>query len=738
MKIFMKRYFLLSALLAGVFACSREEAFVVKELGVESHEYILEQTAGHLSIPVYSNQICNVEIPSADREWLRIDLARFQGDNSLTVDYKDNDGFPRMSRIIITGEKFGQRDTIAIKQQGAVTPTFRFTEGGLILPGSKSGIEAASFELNVDYEDIGAEVRYVGAEKDWITNADYSSGKFLVSYKANPSGTSLRLAQIVLSYTDGWGEKKESVLNVTQQTKDDRLGEEKSFAEVRSMGRNDATVKISDNVILNGIVVSEKTSRNCGENPQLTFTSIDYTVCDRTVYLESEDGAYGFALLLDSADDNVFERYDHVKLNLAGTSLYKATSPERYTISGVTQLSILTRKAGTAADVPVKQMYFSSLEDRDIYTYVTLQECEFAVRKGSLTPIHEGYTLGDGISMMAKYPRLILDSQGSAFYLYTNTTCPYRRTGRMLPYGSGSLSGVVVFEYFPSYVYGDGQDEESHGRIGSYQIRHQAYEDIAFADESTFSNILAEYRYVKGMAKDEDGYTYWYPTLGTNGRFTNTALGRTVEGCTGATTWNYLGPVGTTRGVEPFKNHVGCGPDTGIGVILEDNSDYLAGDSSLNADGKGQDGKTNGWLNYYWWDNKTDTPYYWKVEFSTAGINGEYLSCQFTAQSGRALLNCSPIYWQAEYSIDDEDWTKVASYQVPDFPVYATYREWQLPAYKQININLPSSLFGQEKVYLRLGPESSAANTLDFAGGKVNGGGSNSGNAMDYFAIRYH
>lgn len=723
-------------------ACAKvddsQAGFTVQELGLTDHEFVLDALAGHLAFRVYSNQTCTIEVPEEDRSWLRADIQKVFGDDQVIIDYTDNEGFPRMSKLVVSGREYGMKDTIIFKQKGLTQPTFHFPEGGVVLPGSSSGVRQAAFSLNVDFDDLDVDVLYEDGEGEWVTGVSYTGGKFQISYAANPSSSALRIGQVVLTYVNGWGDKVSSTLNVTQQTSRDQLGLEKTFAQVRAMGVADTNVKISDNIIITGRVVSDKNSRNVGENPKTTFTSIDYTQGDRTVYLQSEDGQYGFEILTQAVDDNIFERYDLVRINLAGATLLKSVSPERYRISGIAATRIVTRAAGTAASLPAKSKYFNNLTDSDIYTYVTLKDCEFPVRKGALTPVHEGYTLGDNISMLSKYPRLVRDKNGSSFYLYTNTTCPYRRTGAKLPYGSGDLSGVVVFEYMPAYVYGDGSDEETHGRIGTYQIRHQSYSDIKFSDETSFSKILTEYRYVKNKGTASDGYTYWYPTYGSNGRFTHTAKDLYAEGCDVPTTWNYLGPVGTARGVEPFRNNIGNTRQVGLGIILEDNTDYMAVSEQLNSDGKGQDGQTNGWRNQFWWDDTTHTPFYWKVQFSTTGITASHLSCQISVQSGRALLNCSPIYWKAEYSTDGSSWTKVASYQVPDFPVYATYRDWQLPAFKQIDIPLPTSLLGKSAVYLRFGPENNIANTLEFAGGLVNGGGVNSGSAMDYFAIRYN
>ena len=129
---------------------------------------------------------------------------------------------------------------------------------------------------------------------------------------------------------------------------------------------------------------------------------------------------------------------------------------------------IVERVTGNDASVlPVKQKYISELTDEDIYTFVTLRDCEFAVRKGSLTPVHEGYTLADAQGRLNMYPRLIRDNKGSLIHLLTNTTCPYRRNGTRLPYGSGELAGVIVHERFPQYEYVDkgGRSGQRHHRL---------------------------------------------------------------------------------------------------------------------------------------------------------------------------------------------------------------------------------------------------------------------------------
>lgn len=710
------------------------------EFGTVQSEFTVNATAGHVDIEVLSNQDCRLSFLD-ETTWAELSTSLIRGDGKFFIDYDDNDGFPRMTRVLVAAEQSGRCDTVLLKQRGGITPTMTLPSSSLIIPGSASGFSDTELQTNIDFSEVEISMSYTSGEGvDWVEGVSYADGRLTVDYLENPSATQPRSASVTLAYDNGWGEIQTTTLYLIQKTSEDELGQEASFEDVRSLALMGASVEIEDFLIISGYVVSDKESRNAGENPKTTYTSIDYTMCEKTVYLESLDGRYGFCLETATEADNIFERYDKVQLLLAGATLTGAENPDRYTISGITTAMVVGRETGSPSAIPVKEKYIAELTDDDIYTFVTLKDCEFPIRKGSLTPVHEGYTLGDAKAMMSKYPRLIRDIQGSSMYLYTNTTCPYRRTGKRLPYGSGNISGVVVFEYYQPYIYGDGIDADTHGRIGRYQLRHMAYEDIRFAEEESFSALLTEYRYIKDKAKSTDGYVYWYPTYGNNGRFTHSYQAYEA-GCVGATTWNYLGPVGTAKGTEPFRDHIGN--ENGLGIILEDGTDYMGTSSSVNTDGKGQDGTTNSWKTNYWWNDETNTGESWRVEFSTKDIVTDHLSMQISVQSGRAILNCTPIYWKAEWSLTGdlskaEDWTYIASYQVPDFPIFATYREWQLPAFKQIDMELPLEMLGHDKVYIRFTPENNIANTLEFGGGFVNGGGSDSGSAMDYFAIRYN
>ena len=382
---------------------------------------------------------------------------------------------------------------------------------------------------------------------------------------------------------------------------------------------------------------------------------------------------------------------------------------------------------------------------------------QFAVRKGSLTPVHEGYTLADAQGRLNMYPRLVRDNKGGLIHLLTNTTCPYRRNGTRLPYGSGELAGVIVHERFPQYEYVDTADDLANGIIGSYQIRHMSFADIRFAEDrsQSFSETLTEYSYVKGKAAAADGYAYWYPTWGTNGRFTQTASKSAYpNGVYNAACWHYLGWCGTARGTAPFRSHIGNDGYSGFGVILEDGTNYAVKSTAVNTDGKGTD-QANwlAWVTTYWWNASTDRPYAWVVEFSTAGLSSDRVSLIMSVQSGRATLNAGPYFWKVQWSAtgdyeSDEGWFDVEAAQTapdgsaytftqPDFPVFATQRSWQLPAYKQVEIPLPAEIMGREKVWLRIQPASRLSSGLGFLDGTIPMG-YNAAGAMDYLAVRYN
>ena len=755
-------------------ACTEEkvEKFEFKEFGISQSEIQfpakIEYSDGKVvsdlkkEIRVLSNQECVISyVDGIEADWMRIrDLDTYQvcrqiafdGDCSFRIECDQNDDYARMVKLLV--QTSSRTDTVYVKQLGKREPSIKLASGSLVLNGSTAGNGEVAYTSNIsDYQDIKYQISYSG-EEGWIDAVSIDGDKVKLDYKANPSSDNLRTASVKVYYTDGFGTEYGQTLYVIQKTGNDGIGKTMSFADVRAMGKDGQTVEINDYLIVEGYVVSNRASGNVGENEKLSLTASDNTSYKKKFYLESLDGNYGFLVQTATEEDNVFTFADKVTLLLKGTSLTKETDPERYEITGLTSSNIVGRETGFSSNLPEREKFISELTDADIYTYITLKDCEFAVRKGALTPLNDAYTLSSGKGMISKYPRLVRDAEGSSIYTYTNTTCPYRRDGVRLPYGSGTLSGVIVHELFPNYVYGDNDDEELSGNIGRYQIRHQSYSDIAFDKEKSFSNILAEFRYATGFRTGENGMSYFNATDGqASARFFHTS-GDAVTNC--PSTFNYIGWTGTNSGVAPFKSHIGFDSsiDQPLGYSFADG--YVFDYSGTNSDGKGKVSSTkkntyngvsvklyDGWMSKIWWKGEDAPAESWIVEFSTKDIAAQHLSMQFTSYSaitsnvGNAPYNWT-VSWSDTFDLNDESvWKKVADYVVPDGVLNGQEREWQLPAFKQYDFVLPLEMLGKDKVYLRLRPASRVSNTLYFGEGTVTDG-TQSGNGIDYFAIRYN
>ena len=755
-------------------ACTDEKVdkFEFKEFGISQSEIQfpakIEYSDGKVvsdlkkEIHVLSNQECVISyVDGIEVNWMRIrDLDTYQvcrqiafdGDCSFRIECDQNDDYARMVKLLV--QTSDRTDTVYVKQFGKREPSIRLASGSLVLNGSTAGNGEVTYTSNIsDYQDIKYQISYSG-EEGWIDAVSIDGDKVKLDYKANPSSDNLRTASVKVYYTDGFGTEYGQTLYVIQKTGNDGIGKTMSFADVRAMGKDGQTVEINDYLIVEGYVVSNQASGNVGENEKLSLTASDNTSYKKKFYLESLDGNYGFLVQTATEEDNVFTFADKVTLLLKGTSLTKETDPERYEITGLTSSNIVGRETGFSSNLPEREKFISELTDADIYTYITLKDCEFAVRKGALTPLNDAYTLSSGKGMISKYPRLVRDAEGSSIYTYTNTTCPYRRDGVRLPYGSGTLSGVIVHELFPNYVYGDNDDEELSGNIGRYQIRHQSYSDIAFDKEKSFSNILAEFRYATGFRTGENGLSYFNATDGqASARFFHTS-GEAVTNC--PSTFNYIGWTGTNSGVAPFKSHIGFDSsiDQPLGYSFADG--YVFDYSGTNSDGKGKVSSTkkntyngvsvklyDGWMSNIWWKGEDAPAESWIVEFSTKDIAAQHLSMQFTSYSaitsnvGNAPYNWT-VSWSDTFDLNDESvWKKVADYVVPDGVLNGQEREWQLPAFKQYDFVLPLEMLGKDKVYLRLRPASRVSNTLYFGEGMVTDG-TKSGNGVDYFAIRYN
>ena len=718
-----------------VFSCDRDyhEVFAPDELGMADHEYYVGDMGGDVLISFLSNKSGTISfIDQDDASWVQLGSTGFNSDGDVSVHVLENDGFKRRADILFTTET--RKDTASVFQLGKIEEKFYVSANSIMVFNGTGEANSILTDINIPLSRVTTEVIYPGAD-EWIKNCNLTSSALSFETDDNPDGDYMRRAYILLSYEDGWGELQRVTVVVKQARADNNIGTVYSAESLRSV----ATVTgytLPDEAVIEGYIVSTTEGSNAGDAEVLDYFQgtgvIDYTLTERTTYLESADGQYGFRLIAKSAEDNGFERYSYVSLNIGGASVKKSSGePVCYTIDGISSDNIITSTDGYAT-MPWKEKHISELTDNDINTLVKIKDCEIAMRKGPFTPVNEGYTSLCGYNRLAKYPILIRDIEGGSMYMFTNMSCPYRRNGETLPYGSGDITGIVVHESYKSF--------ERDGNIGRYQLRHLIREEIDlrqdFADN--FSGLITEFRYVKYPGEFEETVLP-NPILATKG---NGEMCHTYgEVGNFSPSYFYIGRCGSSR---KGKYAEGAGIELDGGGIYEP---WIGRESEQNDDGKGwfKNNLMLSWSNKHWWDNDNARGYCWLVNFSTEGIVSDRVSMQFAMYNNSQSAR-SPRYWKAQYSLTttdtspatDSEWYDIGEFTVPDVAIWATQNDWQTLGTRVYDFPLPTEILGKPSVSIRLMPRNNkaAAKSVDsYDSSTISDSGYNT---MDYFAVRYN
>lgn len=740
----MKRIYMLLAAALAV-SCSFDGMRLQKpeELGTDKDEYIVSAEGGQVEIKVYANAAGTL-VPLEAVSWAEIDNPVFDCDGIICLDVAENTQAKRSLSIEVATDV--RKDTICLKQEGAYEEMFELESAGVIVYNGLGGPVRVGFKSNIQSEALQLRTVYLDAG-NWISSVKIEDGFLCLSTIDNTDEKNVRKAVLEIRYRDGWGEETVSRLNVTQANARNRIGNQISFEELRNLAGDDP-VELNDDYTLEGYVVSDRNSGNAGDNIQSTSTTIDTTVCHKTAYMESLDGRYGVLLEFATADDNILDNNSKAIINLEGVKLHRNgtadtgdNEPLRYSLTGLVSSKVISCDAVDPAEIPLKEKRMSELSDDDIYTRITLKDCEFPVRKGSLTPVNDGYTYLFKANRFTKFPTLIRDIEGESMYLYTNVTCRYRRDGSRMGYGRGSVSGILVHEKFRRFIDRDAADEELCGNIGRYQLRHQCRADIAFEDsfKDSFSEMICEWRY---LTQGNDSDHGWNATYGSGTM--NHSSGSAVQGTFNTHaypvySYSYLGQCG-----GKIKNN-----QSGFGVILEDGTDY-GRDYDFDA-GKGVLSANNtvpmAWMSSIWWNDGIKSPEYWFIRFSTKGISTDCLSLQLSSLNA-SQEGHSPVKWKLQWAESNDAstvWADIAEYVVPDVVLYTVTQPWQSPGYKAMDFRLPLEMLDRDDVYIRMIPDGRTGNgnttkaylAADYKNGS-SGNSAKANNAIDYVAVRYN
>ena len=461
------------------------------------------------------------------------------------------------------------------------------------------------------------------------------------------------------------------------------------------------SVAIDRDVLVEGWAVSGPDDPNRDFHGQRHYLEVNGWSNGSCLYLESPDGRYGIRF-------NMYEinllggvpQFSRVVINLKGCVLHKELGV--YSVTNLYPENIVSVEAHPESDLPKKVRSISELTDDDLFTYVTVKDCEFVFKDGAYINVYEAYTRSGGIKVKGVYPNNAMDGwvsilcndRAERLYLAMNSRVLWRRDGKGVPQGRGCISGILTKPFFPRY-----------GRMDGYAIRPTRKQDIAFGQPSSLRTIVE-----------------W--NWNDNIREINSMGGKMDAG--------------------PYAGYA-LKPDEGEGMLFLDVPQCrLSRQKDFNnkvidaPKTKGSDGD-RGAVNYgalqietearNWWNWDYDCGNSVILDFSTRKFKGQHLLLAFTMAAGYQSAETSafyPTWWCVEVSTDGNVFHKV---DTPDLVLHSL--PWWSSAGNEVSdiymipsesapglsdrlVVLPSSLLGQERVFVRISPAAKIISSLAY------------------------
>ena len=468
------------------------------------------------------------------------------------------------------------------------------------------------------------------------------------------------------------------------------------IASVKAMLRPGTQMRITDGLKLTAVVLTSPGNENLADGVQLTYRNCSHTENNRTVYVQSSDGKDGARLSFQHYDPEAkkAQRYCEITLNLLGATLVRSADGS-LSICDLPNGCIELVRPGSASALPLKEKTIGELTDEDIYTWVTIKDCEFVFKDGAYVNILEQYSQKSELNKQFKpnnymdtWQTLLCDRNAAPLYVVINSLTPWRRDGNGVPQGSGNISGILVRGGIPRY-----------GAVNAWQIRPQAKEDIAFEWKGTSSfNTLCEWNW-------NDNSTTFKTDEGPVESFTKEKM---------------LPDIGAGELTLGFTGTAVRGIDTN-NPVLEPTAQEIKGSKGLVRKGS-MEIRTQV---RNWWNWGEDCGNAVLLKFSTKDIKAEKLVLAFSFSAGAnfaAGSRFNPAYWGVELSTDNVHITRL---NVPDIRLkslpwwekelddvrYFTSADAGL-GFTEHMVELPSSFIGQETVYVRICPVSKNLMTL--------------------------
>lgn len=653
----------LMALLA-IWGCKKQELVAFRtDLSLNARIVKLADSAATTRIQVYADQ--EWEVAAKSSEWLKLDKTSGNGKSEFLATVTSNKGkLPRAVEIYVKAK--GKTDTVFIQQRG-LTPTINIVDANMNAVAGAGKMKTVLI-TNIPFDVIKRDIDYkTQGQNDWIGDVSFDGNYMFVNVAASASPQP-RQAMLKLSYLDAMGTTAKDSILITQSP----VGEYqnavlKDFAYIKSL----AAGTVNEDIYLEGIVTVDKGNPNTALNPNSATNKhvIDKTENAITAYVQSLDGKSGIRLRMKTAGDHIFSKNEKIKLWLKNTTITKTSNPATTTISNVPSLNVM-EKVDSPTPLVAREVYMKDLVDNDIYTYVKLKDVEISVSNGSYYNTNEGY-----VARTDCYPTNIRDINGDSMYMLTNSDVPYRRNGVQVPRGSGTISGIIVYEIMSRYG----------GNIGKYAIRQMSQGDIQLNNDRSqgFSNVLVEWDRFRnelqtGATLASNPLT---PSIGT-GKLSHTDFADLIytsaAGIYGATDYNGLVQEPTTvkgliaNGAFATRGLWNTTKNRGGGFVIKVSTANITKQVSLQVEGQVAIG----------------APREWSVEWSTQG------------------------------NMDAGTWNAVSDFTFQDVVDWTSTLLTQVSGFKVMNFNLPTAALGQNEVYIRIKAKNKnvGSNTSDVGG----------------------
>ncbi|MBQ7517058.1 MAG: hypothetical protein IJU13_01350 [Bacteroidales bacterium] len=514
-------------------------------------------------------------------------------------------------------------------------------------------------------------------------------------------------------------------------------GTEASFSTIRSKLSSAGTKTLHDTDFhasntgyrLFGVIIGDCDNPNMDQNLQYGTTVDGYDVTavdvsdagdapdanhiyttenDRTNYIQSSSGDYGFRLKFANPRQNIYKKGDKLYIFLDGVQLIRQDDPTRYTLAVDEDTRILLFDRWTVNSVNgsthspnyATPKALSELTDQMIYTNVRIKNVEFQVKRGAYAnvreydaianPVNKG--LGEGSKYGANpYPskdgaaNLLYDGDGQGIYMLMNMNCDWRYdsssgTRKQVPQGKGSIAGILVHQ----------EMERWGGDIGTYSLRPMQEEDIAFS--STLDSPWNDWVEWSFSRNDQSNALYsWNNNTGAGGFVTTppdtdnmyqnklNAYGTGMTNETGekaqlycentkayqsfslSGTYYWVKPQYSTRGLN-VQDYSYTMPAAQHGQTHTFGLEMSAIEYTVNPSG------------FYTWSDGTGTPSKGLVtEFSTSGASGTDAAIGFSVAGGAhdrtnsavswTFAASFPVNWKVQWATSDDSGSTWSAWQ---------------------------------------------------------------------------